>query len=174
MTRMINRLMPGDVLFGWNIAYDDPQAIWSKNALTTGEIFKMGRETPVLDEPFWESWVVIRTDSADLIILAPILWHDLGHYRHLRKLDAVESCPIEIELAPGTLRASILLGKTIIRTADDLAGRPPALQRRLPRWASKALSSLVAAAARGVLPDCGRIEPSGTDGYILKPRAKQQ
>jgi hypothetical protein len=62
------------------------------------------------------------------VLFAPILFKDLGDYRFLKLLDGVSHHPVEV-LTP--FKATVLLGKCIHRTEEDLAGRTAVMQRQL-------------------------------------------
>ena len=125
--RTIPKIELGDVFFGWNIGYDCPQGVWDRLKHDPNAI-NLGHEVPVPGwNRAWEGWVVLHKVD-DIVLLAPILFRDLREYRFLELLDEVVHVPVEV-CKP--FRSTVLLGKCIHRTEEDLAGRMPALQRQL-------------------------------------------
>lgn len=142
--RTIPKIELGNVFFGWNIGYDCPQGIWERVKHDPAAIDKQPHEVPVPGRRYWEGWVAIHKVD-DIVLFAPILFKDLGDYRFLKLLDDVVHHPIEVH---NPFRATVLLGKCIHRTEEDLAGRMPAMQRQLAVEAVVALRKQMAAMIR--------------------------
>lgn len=104
----------------------------------------LGHEVPVPGQKAWEGWVALHKVD-DIALFAPILFQDLGEYRHLKLLDEVVHRPVEVHRP---FRSTVLLGKCIHRTENDLAGRTSVLQRQLPLEEVTILRKRIAAMIR--------------------------
>lgn len=142
--RTIPTIELGNVFFGWNIGYENPQEVWERVKRNPTLIDALPHEVPVPGQRFWDGWVALHKVD-DIVLFAPILFEDLREYRFLNRLDEVVHCPVEVQ---NPFRATVLLGKCIHRTAADLAGRMPALQRQLAVEAVVALRKRIAAMLR--------------------------
>jgi len=140
------QLVSGDVLFDWRLCFDSPRLAdpkdrpWSERvkalaAVARGEI---ARWVPVPEVSHWDSWLVLYdgpagTPREGLTTIVPVLWHDLGHFKHLNAIReaALDACDPFTILFREPFRGAALLGFAHTVGPEDLIRAFPASQRKL-------------------------------------------